>query len=507
MTRVLIRAGRVPHQPVPLTAAHAYRNVGTIATNSGNLLFQDAVYRTIHAAGAELVVDSLSTERRGVNQAHIDRINAEFDLLVLPLANSFRPDFVTPLTRLTDVLEQLTIPVVVTSVGGQTGIDGDPRAGGAEIDQAATRFVRAILERSESIGVRGEFTKGYLEHLGFDPDRIDIIGCPSLHLPEPIEPHRPAGSLSSQARLAVNLTPSVPWMRTFLEHNHARFENLIYLPQDNRELGLLLWDEEFEAPAGFPGTSDHYLCREDRIRFFTEPIAWQQFLATQEFACGSRIHGNVAALLAGTPAFQLAHDSRTLELARFHQIPHRSFDLEATVAPAELDAAALYDLCDLAAFNAVRSTNRQLWFDFLRRNSVPFSDSVDSEYSQQLQALEYPPAARSITVATAAELAFRVRWLHQGQRGDELRSQGAYDPEFVPDSTRVRDTQVRITALREQLTAQRELIRDQRKLITDLRKETAANTKAIAILNRPKPTFRARVARRLRRIFGQPAKS
>src|SRR5699024_2279213 len=31
--------------------------------------------------------------------------------------------------------------------------------------------------------------------------------------------------------------------------------------------------------------------------------------------------GNIAAILAGTPAVMLAHDSRTLELARYHGIP------------------------------------------------------------------------------------------------------------------------------------------------------------------------------------------
>ena len=116
--RILIRAGRPPHQPVPLEAAHAYRGVGTISTNPGNLLFQDAVYRTLATPDTHLVVDSLSTERRGMTRAHIARINDEFDVFVVPLANAFRDDFVQPLRRLTDVIEQLNIPVVVTGVGG-----------------------------------------------------------------------------------------------------------------------------------------------------------------------------------------------------------------------------------------------------------------------------------------------------------------------------------------------------------------------------------------------------
>ncbi len=507
-SRILIRAGRPPHRPVRLEAAHAYRNVGTIATNSGNLLFQDAVYRTLRTPGTELVVDSLSTERRGVDQAHIDRINAEFDLLVLPLANSFREDFLTPLGRLTDVVEKLSIPVVVTGVGGQVGVEGDPTHAGGEIDAATTRFVRAILERSESIGVRGEFTKAYLEHLGFPADRIDVIGCPSLHVFEPgTQVPSPSGTLAPDARLAVNLTPSVPWMRTFLERNLAAYPNLTYLPQDNDTLGLLLWGEEFDAPAGFPGSLDHELCRDDKIRFFTEPIPWQRFLATQDFACGSRFHGNVAALLAGIPAFQLAHDSRTVELARFHQIPYQEYPIEAHVPAEELDASALYEQCDLTAFNAAREPNRDLWFAFLDRNGLPHGDVPDPEYSAELARADYPAAARPLTEADPRMLAERLRWLHQGTRGDELRCGGAYAPEFAPALGHVRDVQTRFTELRERMNLQSTTIKEQRTRISELTRTVDKQSRQLAMLIARTAPLHTRIARRLRRLFGAASPS
>lgn len=502
-SRILIRAGRPPHLPVRLEAAHAYRNVGTIATNSGNLLFQDAVYRTLRTPGTELVVDSLSTERRGVDQAHIDRINAEFDQVVLPLANSFREDFVVPLGRLTDVVEKLTVPVVVTGVGGQLDTHGDPGQSSEAVDTAALRFVRAVLERSESIGVRGEFTKAYLEHLGIPGDRVDVIGCPSLHVFEPgTTVPSPAGPLGRDALLAVNLTPSVPWMRTFLEHNHATYPNLTYLPQDNDTLGLLLWGDEFDAPDGFPGTRDHYLYREDKIRFFTEPITWQRFLAGQDFACGSRIHGNVAALLAGVPAFQLAHDSRTVELARFHRIPYREYPTGAQVPAAELDAAALYERADLTAFNAAREPNRDLWFAFLDRNGLAHLDAPDPAYTAELEQAAYPAPARPLLEVDIDGLAERLSWLHQGTRGDELRSVGAYQPEFAPALGQVRDVQTRFVELRERLSAQSATIREQRTQLRALTRTVEKQQKQIAMLTaRTDPPW-TRLIRRLRRSFG-----
>jgi polysaccharide pyruvyl transferase WcaK-like protein len=78
------------------------------------------------------------------------------------------------------------------------------------------------------------------------------------------------------------------------------------------------------AAAGAPITLDHPLIRSDRVRFFLDPTTWFEHLAQYDFSFGTRIHGNIAALLAGTPALLLAHDSRTLELAEYHEIPHRT---------------------------------------------------------------------------------------------------------------------------------------------------------------------------------------
>lgn len=494
--RILIRAGRAPHQPVGTEAAHAYRGVGTFSTNTGNLLFQDAVYRTLVGPGTELVVDSIGSERRGINQAYIDRINAEFDMVVLPLANAFRHDFLTPLDRLTTVVEGLTIPVVVASLGGQLPLDGDPRHADPAIDEAATRFVRAILERSESLGVRGDLTKGYLVHLGFDADRIDIVGCPSLH----INPHdrvtRPAAPLDRDSRIALNLTPGVPAARELLERNHRRYPHLTYLAQDSDTLGLLLWGDEFDASAGMPGTLDHYLVAEDKIRVIIDPAPWIDFLATQDFACGTRIHGNVAALLAGTPAFALAHDSRTLELCRFHQIPHLELTADGTTDGTSLDAAELYERTDLDAFNAARQPNHATWLAFLDRNRVPHGPSLDASYEKRLAQTRFAGPVGPITHLSPVELASRLRWLHQGRRGDVVRTQGAYEPEFIPEGGRQRDILQRVASVRQKSDDTAAKVRALQRQVNHLDKQ-------VTKLSAPKPSLPRRIAHRLRRIFGR----
>ena len=73
--------------------------------------------------------------------------------------------------------------------------------------------------------------------------------------------------------------------------------------------------------------------------------SWLEHLAGFDFSYGTRIHGNIAAILAGTPAYVLAHDSRTAELADFHAIPHRTIGKDV----ASIDAADLYAHADYTA--------------------------------------------------------------------------------------------------------------------------------------------------------------
>ncbi|WP_410089573.1 polysaccharide pyruvyl transferase family protein, partial [Streptomyces sp. gb1(2016)] len=41
-------------------------------------------------------------------------------------------------------------------------------------------FVTEVLNRSASIGVRGEFTEQYLKNMGFRD--VEVIGCPSMFM-------------------------------------------------------------------------------------------------------------------------------------------------------------------------------------------------------------------------------------------------------------------------------------------------------------------------------------
>src|SRR4029079_3399401 len=144
------------------------------ANNSGNLLFLETAWKILSAKGTEITADRLSAHRLGA-----DRINERFDAYVIPLANAFRRSYMDSLIRLTRVIERLTIPVTVLGVGVQFARSQEPRAV-RPFDDAVKAFARAVLDRSPSIGVRGETTQTYLRELGFRD--VEVIGCPSMFL-------------------------------------------------------------------------------------------------------------------------------------------------------------------------------------------------------------------------------------------------------------------------------------------------------------------------------------
>src|SRR3712207_6450775 len=85
------------------------------------------------------------------------------------------------------------------------------------------------------------------------------------------------------------------------------------------------------------------LLQDNRVRVPMDTATWMEELRAHDFSFGTRIHGNIVALLAGTPSVVLAHDSRTLELCRYHDIPHRLLaDVPRKVRPEDLYAGADY---------------------------------------------------------------------------------------------------------------------------------------------------------------------
>lgn len=427
MRELLIRSGKDPFTPVSAEATLAQ---DVMNSNVGNYLFAHSVHKSLMTRGTELVSNSTLSETKPARSGDWERINERFDAFIVPLANAFRPEFARRLANLTTLIRGLEIPVIVVGVGAQADMSQGTQELAA-MSPGVKSFVSAVLDRSASIGVRGEFTAKYLRELGFNDDAVRIIGCPSLFLHgRDFEIPQPEQGITHESRLALNVTPGVEGLGEITMRHAEKYPNLTYIGQDRDDLNLILWGQGTGAGRpGLPLGANHPLHRQDRVRFFLDGWTWLDFLSSYEFAFGTRLHGNIAALLAGTPAVLLAHDSRTLELAEYHSIPYRSMrDLPTTI-----DAEELHRQYDAGQFNERYAACFATYVAFLEENRldhVHAPGQSNPEFASRLAATTFPPPVRTLWTPDRDELISRLLWLRDGQLFDGEQHKQAYRPPF-----------------------------------------------------------------------------
>lgn len=450
MKKILVRAAKHPFDPVD--AATTLKQ-NTVATNVGNLIFSDAVFKHLSTADTEVEVNG---PRLNGNPDDAARINERYEAFAVPLANAFRPSFMRHLDTLTRLIERLTIPVVVVGVGAQTDVNYDMEALSG-LDRKVKKFVAAVLDRSATIGVRGEFTADYLNRLGFND--VEVIGCPSIFTNGPgFRVAQPEGPLAPDAPVALSYTPyadSEGIVASIFNSVLSEDRKVTYYPQTTQDLALLYWGDTSpltgeEAPG--PVHLTHPLLRDGRTRFTLDPHTWMRELAEYDFAFGTRLHGNVAALLAGTPMMLLVHDSRTLELARYLGLPHR---LLTEVAPGTT-AADLYEQVDLGDFNRGYDERFERYLAFLDKNGLANCyehGDGGAAFEARIAASAFQPPARPWTETADPETATRVALLKEsidatGERFAKLTARAkAAEKVAASQAARLADLEARLERL------------------------------------------------------------
>ncbi|WTI14057.1 polysaccharide pyruvyl transferase family protein [Streptomyces sp. NBC_00820] len=384
-----------------------------IATNSGNLIFSDAAHKILETPDTEVFSNGVGTD---VNAAA--RINEEYDAFVVPLANAFRPSFEGRLKRLTRLIGKLRIPVVVLGVGAQTGVGYDP-ARLKPMEQSVREFCSAVLDRSASIGVRGEFTERYLLDMGFRD--VEVIGCPSMFLyGRRLDVRKRQPELTAESRIAVNGSHDAVrkhGLGKILTRAHEHYPNLRFIGQNISDARQLHWRDLSDPNAkvtAMPTHPDHPMYREDKVRVYVDPVTWIDELRPFDFSFGSRIHGNIAALLAGTPATVLCGDSRTLELCRYFEIPYQLLE-KATKDPESADPARLYEQADFSGLTGNHGERFDRFAGFLDKNGLQntftHGDS-GAAFDARMRSLSFPPGVRPWNDTDLASLSSRFGWLH-----------------------------------------------------------------------------------------------
>lgn len=338
--------------------------------NLGNFLFCSSVRR--------FVKTRTRTHKQAINLAVLAR---ECDGIIIPAANwlQSKSDF----SAMAAQIEQADVPTVILGLGAQAASNEKI----PELKPGMVRFVKAIADRCDSLSVRGPFSAEVLNHYGIK--NVTVTGCPSLlwHMDHSAMVTRlPAPGQVTRVVTAATLPnlPGVPKVddkrmqlaRLMLGesirngYDHVAQAEISMIKASRGELAA-------EDPAwaflrhAFDGATQAQLAAylPAQVRAFANVPEWLAYLADKDFVLGSRLHGVIAALLAGTPAMLVTHDSRTEEMAKLAAIP--SISGQELLETGRIDPEALLARADFAAFNTRQKTYFRDFGSFLDANAVP----------------------------------------------------------------------------------------------------------------------------------------
>jgi len=281
---------------------------------------------------------------------------------------------------LAERLEKTRLPVFLIGVGAQaTSADEIPK-----VNPGTLRLLSLVQDRSTSISARGSFSCEVLNSYGIKSARP--TGCPSLML---MGPGGPSPALLREARFDAC---SIHATRHGFSRTDA-FQTFLYRQAFTRGLDLVLQSEVAdihyavhgrtgeEVPAraaellpevyGAPATEvEAYLQRHGRV--FTQYADWIAYMRQRSFCFGTRIHGTIAALIAGTPAALIVHDSRTLELAQIMGVP--TVRWQDIPTDREIDIPRLHSRAQLRDFVARFGGYYGHFLDYMAENDLAIAD-------------------------------------------------------------------------------------------------------------------------------------
>lgn len=396
--RILMRASQSPFDNFdPLTTLVFDKTW----TNVGNLLFPYSIIKNILTEDVNI---DICTKIPTPSEA--DSINENYDMILIPLANAFRSTFVNSLRRWTELIKAVKIPCVVVGVGAQYGLNFSPQTK-FDFDDDVRDFCCAVADKSACIGVRGELTYNYMKRLGFD-SVTRIIGCPSMYMygPElpPLKSKTHSFCRTKLKTISVNSKNNdSDEIKRFLFNED---NNYIYIPQENVDFGIVYsgMPRDTKANDFYPMNINNKAFFNDRVQFCVNVPSWLKLLQSVDLSIGTRIHGNIAAVLAGTPAFVIATDARVIELARYHNIPFKAeteFDCSKSVKE-------IYRETDFTSIYKGHKERYENFADFLRVNGLTPVEHPNTYFDSKINAIDYHEPVRNILKVSDEEAAERL---------------------------------------------------------------------------------------------------
>jgi hypothetical protein len=294
--------------------------------NTGNLVFRNAISKQVQD---ELIPCHW---KDGLQLASQEK----FDCAVLAGANWLNTSHAFGNEKRAEVLRELALPIVCIGLGVQHDREVRERL---EFPAATRSFLQVLRDLNASVLVRDQTTLAQCRHYGLT--RVEVTGCPSnfTNLSSTL-----AETLLTKAEKGIFRTVTLNrgyFSTDCMQHDREIMKFMyggdgVHVVQTNERglLSLALGREEevsvsdqfylkrrYRVMNFLPG---RYSWRtfKDRLCAYLDVDGWLADAATWDIALGSRIHGAMVALQAGTPAILSGVDSRTDGLAKEMCVPH-----------------------------------------------------------------------------------------------------------------------------------------------------------------------------------------
>lgn len=261
-----------------------------------------------------------------------------------------------------DNIERVDLPIVVLGLGSQAELGASPHQ---KMPAGTLRLLRILSERSHSIACRGAFTAEILNFHGIK--NAEPIGCQSTFwhgasLPFAYDRENPVKDVAFNYSVVQREAGIVEWgvqSEFTLIGQTEHWEEAVVKGEDPAAA-----DRQRIIFKLTNLTDDQYrqYCRA-HFRSFRKMEPWIKFLKDVDLSVGTRFHGNMAALIAGTPALWLSHDQRTRELCELLSLPHLS--LERAVEDLSIERFA--DLADFGDFRKNYSSNYERFKSYIEK--------------------------------------------------------------------------------------------------------------------------------------------
>lgn len=297
-----------------------------------------------------------------------DQINESFDFIILPMANIFNVSFRRYLEEFARRFRKIRIPTYIIACGAQASGEEELENLIEQIGDVSKAFISAIYDGGGEFALRGMFTKEFFTRLGFDS--AVVTGCPSLY-----QMGR-AFQIPTEKQEWESVRPVFNGNISLLEKLLEHYSESIFVGQDSL-LPILAGEKKgspsFRDACGFEktyGLSAAKLLARDRIRIIPDMRSWNAFLCQSpyNYSFGSRIHGNIMALLSGIPATVVGVDTRTVEMGEFFSIPYIRHIPGHVYTLREMEE--IYDQMDYSRFNREFADKFDRYEAFLIDNGI-----------------------------------------------------------------------------------------------------------------------------------------